>query len=339
MSTQDSTTSNSTVQKSDTKKLDTQKITTHKLVIVGSGPAGLTAAIYAARANLKPVIIEGTAPGGQLMGTTYVENWPGEKSILGPKLMMNMREHAEHFGTEFISGDLTSIDFSQRPFTLKIDDGKEIKAECLIIATGAIPNKLGCPGEDTYWGSGVTTCAVCDGAFYPDKNVVIVGGGDTAMEDASFLKKFTKKITIIQISESLTASYAMQQRVLNDPDITIIYNSTVTEIHGGSDAGNKHVTGITVENKKTGEKKKLEADGVFIAIGLKPNTKPFADHLHVDKGGYIQVKNNTNTSIEGVFAAGDVFDYRYKQAVTSAASGCMAALDAQRYLAELDKID
>jgi len=314
-------------------------IPVRKLVIIGSGPAGLTAAIYAARANLKPVIIEGTAPGGQLIGTTYVENWPGEKSILGPKLMMNMREHAEHFGTEFISGDVTSVNFSQRPFTLTTSEKKEIKTESIIIATGAIPNKLGCPGEDTYWGSGVTTCAVCDGAFYPDKKVVIVGGGDTAMEDASFLKKFTNKITIIQISESLTASYAMQQRVLNDPDITIIYNSTVTEIHGTSDAGSKHVTGITVENKKTGQKSKLEADGVFIAIGLKPNTNPFADHLCLDKGGYIQVKNNTHTSVEGVFAAGDVFDYRYKQAVTSAASGCMAALDAQRYLEESNKTE
>ncbi|MCX5924970.1 MAG: thioredoxin-disulfide reductase [Candidatus Dependentiae bacterium] len=301
-----------------------------KLVIIGSGPAGLTAAIYAARANLQPVVIEGSAPGGQLMGTSYVENWPGEKSILGPKLMMNMRDHAKHFGAQFISENVTSVDFSQRPFTILTERNKEIKAHSVIIATGAVPNRLGCPGEDTYWGSGVTTCAVCDGAFYPDKNVLVVGGGDTAMEDASFLKKFTKKITVVQIMDTLTASHAMKQRILDDPDITVLYNSTVTDIQGDG----QHVTGATILNQKTGEKTTVETDGIFIAIGLKPNTKPFEGQITLNKWGYVQVENNTRTSVEGVFAAGDVFDYRYKQAITSAASGCMAALDAERYLSE-----
>lgn len=303
----------------------------HKLIIVGSGPAGLTAAVYAARANLQPIVIEGNSPGGQLMGTTYVENWPGEKSILGPELMMKMREHAKHFGTQFIAENITSVDFSQQPFTLFTDRKKELKAHCVIIATGAIPNRLGCPGEDTYWGSGVTTCAVCDGAFYPDKNVMVIGGGDTAMEDASFLKKFTKKITLVQIQDTLSASHAMQQRILNDPDITVLYNSTVTEIHGNG----QHVTSATIINKETGKTEQIETDGIFIAIGLKPNTKPFEGQIALNKWGYIEVENNTHTSVKGVFAAGDVFDYRYKQAVTSAGSGCMAALDAERYLSHL----
>jgi len=306
----------------------------HKLIIIGSGPAGLTAAIYAARANLKPIIIEGDSPGGQLMGTSYVENWPGEKSILGPKLMMNMKEHAKQFNTQFISENIVQVDFSQRPFTLITDSKTELKAHSVIIATGAVPNRLGCPGEDMYWGSGVTTCAVCDGAFYPDKQVMVVGGGDTAMEDASFLKKFTKKITIVQILDKLTASHAMQQRVINDPDITILYNSTLDEIQGNG----KHVTSATILDKTTNKITTVPVDGIFIAIGLKPNTTPFKDHLVLNPGGYIKVTDNTKTSVEGVFAAGDVFDYRYRQAVTSAGSGCMAALDAERYLANLNLV-
>jgi thioredoxin reductase (NADPH) len=300
----------------------------HELIIIGSGPAGLTAAIYAARANLKPLVIEGKEPGGQLMGTTAVENWPGEKSILGPTLMINMKEHAKHFGTEFLSESIVKVDFSQRPFIVWTDRDKELKAHSIIVATGAKPNKLNCPGEDTYWGKGVTTCAVCDGAFYADKKVLIVGGGDTAMEDASFMKKFTKDITIVQIKDELTASHAMQKRVLDDPDIEIIYNSTVTEIHGNG----QNVTGATITNQDTGETTELSLDGIFIAIGLKPNTAIFEGQLAMGKWGYLEVENNTRTSVEGVFSAGDVADYRYKQAITSAGSGCMAALDAERYL-------
>lgn len=303
----------------------------HKLVIIGSGPAGLTAAIYAARANLEPIIIDGNDPGGQLMKTSYVENWPGEKSILGPRLMMNMRDHAQHFGTQFIAGMVTDVDFSNSYLKkITIDDTTEIQAHAVIIATGATPKKLHVKGEDKYWGKGVTTCAVCDGAFYPNKKVVVVGGGDTAMEDASFLKKFTKDITIIHILDKFTASHAMQERVINDPDIKVHYNSTVTQFHGND----QHVTGITVAHQITGEETRLDADGVFIAIGLDPNSQPFKKHLMCNKGGWLETIENVNTAIKGVFVAGDVHDYRYRQAITSAGAGCMAALDAERYLSE-----
>jgi thioredoxin reductase (NADPH) len=301
-----------------------------KLIIIGSGPAGLTAGIYASRANLAPLIIEGKNPGGQLMNTSHVENWPGHKSILGPNLMMNIRDHAKHFGCRFVSHEIVKVDFSQRPFTLWTNRDKELKAHSIIIATGASPNKLNVPGEAEYWGKGVTTCAVCDGAFYPDKNVVIVGGGDTAMEDASFMLKFTKKITIIQILDKLTASHAMQQRVLNNPDIKIIYNSTVTEFKGNG----SHVTSVIVKNNKTGAVEEMPFDGAFLAVGLKPNTQPFKGHIELNDWGFINVKNHTQTSVPGIFAAGDVEDYRYRQAITSAGSGCMAALDVEKYLSE-----
>jgi len=302
--------------------------TVHKLIILGSGPAGLTAAVYAARGNLKPIVIDGATPGGQLLGTTYVENWPGEKSILGPKLMQNMREHAQHFGTEFLSETVIKVDFTKKPFTLWTDQNKELQSHAIIIATGAVPNKLGCPGETKYWGKGVTVCAVCDGAFYSNKKVLVVGGGDTAMEDASFLKKFTNAITIVQIEDKLTASHAMQQRVINDPDITIMYTSTITEIIGNND----HVTGVTITNKKTNETKTMDIDGIFVAIGLRPSTEIFKNQLAMDAYGYLQVENNTKSSVDGIFIAGDVADYRYRQAITAAGSGCMAALDVERYL-------
>lgn len=299
------------------------------LIIIGSGPAGLTAAVYAARANLKPLIIEGYNPGGQLTSTSFVENWPGEKSILGPQLMMQMRDHALHFGAEIITEAVTAVNFSQRPFNIKTDLGNVFEAKSIIIATGANPKKLNCPGESIYWSKGVTTCAVCDGAFYPNKKVVVIGGGDTAMEDASFLKKFTKDITIVHILEKFTASYAMQQRVLNDTDITKIYESTVKEFHGND----KHLTGLTIYNTKTNKETRLDADGVFIAIGLSPNTAPFKGELEMDHMGYIKVHDHVRTSVPGVFAAGDVHDYKYRQAITSAGAGCMAALEAERFLA------
>lgn len=299
-----------------------------KVVIIGSGPAGLTAAIYTSRAFLKPLVIEGSTPGGQLIGTTAVENWPGEKSIMGPKLMMNMKEHAQHFGTEFKSSTITNVDLQQRPFSLTTHKGDTILTHSLIIATGASPNKLGCPGEKEYWGKGVTTCAVCDGAFYPNKKVVIVGGGDTAMEDASFMTKFTEDITIVHILDKLTASPSMQKRVLDNPKIKLIYNHTISEIKGNG----KHVTEIVISNQKTGESKTLTTDVVFLAIGQKPNTSLFKGQLELDHMGYIKQFSGTKTSIEGVFVAGDVADYQYRQAITSAGTGCMAALDAQRYL-------
>ncbi|HSC24786.1 MAG TPA: thioredoxin-disulfide reductase [Candidatus Babeliales bacterium] len=304
----------------------------HKLIIIGSGPAGLTAAIYAARANIEPIVIDGDEPGGQLVKTSYVENWPGEKSILGPKLMMNMRDHAQYFGTQFIAGKVTKVDFSQNPFTVTVNNKFSLQAHAIIIATGATPKRLKIPGEDVYWGKGVTTCAVCDGAFYKDKKVVVIGGGDTAMEDASFLKKFTKNITIVHILDKFTASHAMQQRVVNDADIKIYYNSTATEFHGDEN----HLTAVTITDQLTGEKIKLEADGAFIAVGLNPNSAPFKDCITCNKGGFVEIVNQTRTNIEGVFAAGDVHDYRYRQAITSAGAGCMAALDAERYLSELE---
>ncbi len=303
----------------------------HELVIIGSGPAGLTAGIYAARANLSPLIIDGTMPGGQLMRTSMVENWPAQKSILGPKLMMDMREHATHFGAQFLAESITRADFTKQPFTLETDRKTILQARSVILATGASPNKLGCPGEEQYWGKGVTTCAVCDGAFYKDRKTMVIGGGDTAMEDASFLKKFTKDVIIVQITEKLTASHAMQQRVLNDSDIKIMYESTVSAFEGDG----SHVTHAIVENKKTGEKTKIAADGVFLAIGLKPNTAPFAGQVALTPQGYVHVENTTHTSVPGVFTAGDVQDFRYRQAITSAGSGCMAALDAERYLKSL----
>jgi len=305
-------------------------ILVHSLIIIGSGPAGLTAAIYASRAMLNPLVLEGNNPGGQLMGTTYVENYPSHPSILGPALMSAMRQQAQQFGTQFLAQSVTKVDFSKKPFTLWTDTQQELKADCVIVATGASPLKLGCPGEDAYWGKGVTVCAVCDGFFYQNKKVLVIGGGDTAMEDASFLKKFTSDITIIQIMDSLTASEPLKKRILNDPDITVLYNSTVTHMQGDG----SRVTSVTIKNTKTGATSTLSADGIFIAIGQKPNTAPFVGQLALNNYGYLAVENHTRTSVEGVFAAGDVFDYRYRQAITAAGSGCMAALDAERYLKE-----
>ncbi len=309
------------------------KIDIEQLIIIGSGPAGLTAAIYASRSNLHPLLIEGSTPGGQLMNTTAVENWPGNISIMGPKLMMNMKEHAQHFGTQFVSGEVVKVDLTKRPFTLVTNKKRELKAHSVVVAAGAVPNRLNIPGEDTYWGRGVTTCTVCDGAFYPDKPVIIVGGGDTAMESASFMTKFTDKITIVHILDKLTASSAMQKRVLDNPKIKIIYNSTVTNI-SGTDKG---ITSATITEQKTGKQTKLDVNAVFIAIGYSPNTAIFKGQLEMNNRGYLTVKDHTHTSIEGIFAAGDIADYRYRQAITSAGSGCMAAIDAERWLSKMGK--
>ncbi|HSW73685.1 MAG TPA: thioredoxin-disulfide reductase [Candidatus Limnocylindria bacterium] len=300
-----------------------------KLIIIGSGPAGLTAGIYASRANLAPFIFEGKQPGGQLTGTSYVENWPGQKSILGTELMMQMRDHAKHFGCTLVSQEIVKVDFSKRPFTLWTHKNQEFTADAIIIATGASPKKLGIPGEQEYWGKGVTTCAVCDGAFYRDKKVIIVGGGDTAMEDAHFMTKFTDDITIVHILDAFTASHAMQQHVVNNPKIKVVYNSTITTVQGNG----SHVTSATITNHKTETSQEVPVDGIFIAVGLNPNTKPFEDQLDLTSYKYIKVHNHTRTSVEGVFVAGDVSDDRYRQAITSAGAGCMAALDAERFLA------
>lgn len=301
----------------------------HPLIIIGSGPAGLTAGIYAGRAKLNPIILDGSTPGGQLMGTSMVENWPGSTRIMGPELMINMRKQAVECGAQIISGTVVKAELTQgAPFRLWTDKGQELLCSSLIIATGATPKRLGSPGEDKYWGKGVTTCAVCDGAFYQGKKVIIVGGGDTAMEDASFMTKFTDDITVVHILDRLTASAAMQERVVQDPKIKIIYSSTLTEIKGDG----SRVTAAVIQNTQTKETQEMAVDGIFVAIGLTPNTAPFKGQLAMNHYGYITVTNETATSIKGVFAAGDVTDDKYRQAITSAGSGCKAALDAERFL-------
>jgi thioredoxin reductase (NADPH) len=304
----------------------------NKLIIIGSGPAGLTAAIYAARAQLSPLLFEGTKPGGQLMGTSMVENWPGENAILGPALMMKMRSQAKNLGTEFNSEAVLSVTKTTEAghyFTVTTPKNS-YQAKAVIIATGSTPRRLGCPGEDKLWGKGVTTCAVCDGAFYKDKPVVIIGGGDTAMEDASFMTKFTKNITVIHILDKLTASVAMQERVINNPDIKIIYNSTVVEF-----IGDGHLRSVKCKNMQTKTESIIPAEAAFLAIGLTPNTSFLPPELQKTDYGHIIVEcDKSITSIEGLFACGDVTDAVYRQAIVAAGTGCKAALDAEKYLAK-----
>lgn len=308
----------------------------HKLIIIGSGPAGLTAAIYTGRANLQPLVIDGRAPGGQLMGTTIVENWPGEKRIMGPELMSKMREHATACGAEFLSEEVVGIERQNDSFKLQTSTSGSLEATAIIIASGASPKKLRIPGEDTYWGKGVTTCAVCDAALYANKSVVVVGGGDTAMEEALFLTKYTDNITIVQILDRLTASYAMQQPVLANSKIKLLYGSAVTEVKGDG----QRVQGVVITERASKQQKTLPADGVFIAIGQVPNTQFLQGLIDLDGHGYVRLqeaKTNgfsllTATSVPGIFAAGDVADPRYRQAISSAGAGCMAALDVERYL-------
>ncbi len=301
----------------------------HKVVIIGAGPAGLTAGIYAARANLNPVIIEGPKPGGQLMGTTVVENWPGSESIMGPELMINMQNHTKKFNVTTLSGSVTKVNLSEKPFTVTIDNQKEIQAHSIIIASGATPNRLNCPGEQEFWGKGVSTCVTCDGAFYKDQDVVVVGGGDSSMEGASFLNRNGNRVTIVHIGEKLSASHAMQERVLNNDSFNIIYNSTVSAIHGKDGK----IVGVTITNVTTKQTQELKTTGVFLAIGLKPNTDIFDGKLDRTKFGHIQVTDLVKTSVPGVFACGDVQDPKYRQAIVSAGFGCIAALEAERYLA------
>lgn len=300
----------------------------HDLIIIGSGPAGLTAGIYAGRARLKTLIVQGKAPGGQLMGTTYVNNWPGEKSILGPELMMKIQDHAVHAGCDTLPETIVSMDITRRPFILTTHRGKELSANALIIATGSVPRKLNCPGESEYWGKGVTSCAVCDAALYQDKQVVIVGGGDSAMEFVFALAKYTKKITVIHIRETLTAAPVLQQRLKDYSHVKFIFSSTVTTIQGTDN----HVTGVMITDLKTNKQSIVPTDGVFLAIGLLPNSSIVKGKLELTEQEYIKVTKTNHTSIPGIFAAGDVIDSDYRQAISSAGSGCMAALEAERYL-------
>lgn len=298
------------------------------VVIIGSGPAGLTAAIYAARAELKPIVITGMQPGGQLTQTTVVENFPGfPDGIMGPDLMEQMRKQAEKFGTRFVNEEVKAVDFMNKPFTIKTDS-QEIKAKAVIIATGATAKWLGVPGEQRLMGRGVSGCATCDGFFFKGKDVVVVGGGDTAIEDAVFLTKFANSVTIIHRRNELRASKAMQEKAFKNQKIKFIWDSVVTEI-----LGEEKVTGIRIKNIKTGEEKEMKIDGVFVAIGHSPATKLFEGQLEIEEG-YIVKKENTETSVKGVFVAGDVADRRYKQAIAAAGEGCKAAIDAERYLQE-----
>ncbi len=274
-------------------------------------------------------MIAGPKPGGQLMGTTLIENWPGTESIMGPQLMIEMQNHAQKCQAKILDGSVTNIDFSQKPFSITIDGNKTLQAHSVIIASGATPNKLSCPGEEQFWGKGVSTCVTCDGAFYKNQPVVVVGGGDSGMEAASFLHRNGNKVTLIHIGEQLTASHAMQQRVLNKDDITIMYNSTVSAIHGKDGK----IFAVTVINGKSQEKYELQTNAVFLAIGLKPNTEIFKDQLERSKFGHLIVHDLVKTSVPGVFACGDVQDPKYRQAIVSAGFGCIAALEAERYLA------
>jgi len=298
------------------------------VIIIGSGPAGLTAAVYSGRADLKPLMIEGFEAGGQLMLTTDVENYPGFiDGIMGPELMERMRKQASRFGTEYLTENVTSVDFSQRPFVVKTSD-ETYKARAVIISTGASAKMLNVPGEKELLGHGVSTCATCDGFFFRDQELLIVGGGDSAMEEAIFLTKFASKVTVVHRREELRASKIMQQRAMDNPKIEFLWNSVITELVGE----NGKLKGANIKNVKTGEDSFVEAGGAFVAIGHTPNTSLFEDHLELD-GGYIKTAGETTeTSVPGVFAAGDVVDYRYRQAITAAGMGCEAAMDAERWL-------
>lgn len=302
---------------------------TRKVIIIGTGPAGLTAAIYAARADLKPLILEGHEPGGQLTLTTEVENFPGfEHGVMGPELMGTMKKQAARFNAEFLSLMCTDIDLSKRPFKVTASNGESYLAETVIISTGASAKWLGLPKEKELTGRGVSTCATCDGFFYRDKIVHIVGGGDTAMEDATFITKFAKKVYVVHRKDTLRASKPMQERAFNNPKIEFIWNSAVTEILSNENG----VSGIVVENLITGDKQQRETDGLFYAIGHTPNTAFLKNQITCDNHGFILTTNGPETNISGVFACGDVQDSYYRQAITAAGSGCQAAIKAERFL-------
>lgn len=302
---------------------------TRKTIIVGTGPAGLTAAIYSARADLKPLILEGHEPGGQLTLTTEVENFPGfEHGVMGPELMMNMKKQAARFNAEFKPLMCTDIDLQKRPFTVTASNGEKYLADTVIISTGASAKWLGLPNEKELTGRGVSTCATCDGFFYRDKIVHVVGGGDTAMEDATFITKFAKKVYIVHRKDTLRASKPMQERAMNNPKIEFLWDSAVVEIK----ANESGVSGIVVENLKTGKKEERATDGLFYAIGHTPNTAFLKGQLDLDDHGFIKTKNGPETNIQGVFACGDVQDSYYRQAITAAGSGCQAAIKAERFL-------
>ena len=309
----------------------------HEVVVIGSGPAGLTAALYAARANLRPLLIEGLEAGGQLMLTTMVENWPGFRDgIMGPDLMGEMRAQAERFGTEVLQGNVTAVDLKHRPFTIEIEGGRKITTAALIIATGASARWLEIGSDRKLSGRGVSTCATCDGYFFRGRPIAVVGGGDSAMEEAVYLTKFASKVTVIHRRDTLRASKIMQDKAFANPKIDFVWDSEVIDV---ADLEKGEVTHLVLRNLKTGQTSQLAIDGVFIAIGHTPNTSLFKGQVDLDPTGYIVTDGGTRTNIPGVFAAGDVQDHVYRQAITAAGSGCMAAIDAERYLESLPAVD
>ena len=306
-----------------------------KVIIIGSGPAGLTAALYAGRANLSPLVFEGQQPGGQLTITTEVENYPGfPEGIMGPQLMDSIRAQAQRFGAETVFKSVESVDLSKRPFKVIADD-EEYFGETIIIATGATAKLLNIPSEAEYMGYGVSACATCDGFFFKNQHVVIVGGGDTAMEEAAYLTKHAARVTVVHRRNELRASKAMVEKAKKNPKIDFIWDSVVDEVLGGNEGGHKKFTGVRLKNMKTNVMTEFKCDGLFLAIGHQPNTKLFEGALDMDAVGYLKTKpHSTATNIAGVFAAGDVADPKYRQAISAAGSGCMAAIDAERFLSE-----
>jgi len=302
----------------------------HRVVIIGSGPAGLTAALYTARANLRPLLIEGLEAGGQLMLTTMVENWPGFRDgIMGPDLMAEMRAQAERFGAEIVQGNVKSVDLKQRPFPIALADGRSVLADALIIATGASARWLDIGSDRKLSGHGVSTCATCDGYFFRGKPIAVVGGGDSALEEATYLTRFASKVILIHRRDTLRASKIMQDKAFANPKIEFMWDSEIASVN---DVTKGEVTGVTVRNVNTGALTEVPLDGVFIAIGHTPNTSLFKGQLELDANGYIVTHDGSRTSVPGVFAAGDVQDHVYRQAITAAGSGCMAAIDAERFL-------
>lgn len=301
----------------------------YDVLIIGSGPAGYTAGVYTSRARLATLIISGTLPGGQLMTTSEVENYPGfPNGIFGPELMMNMRQQAERFGAIVVDDEVTKVDFKKKPFLITTHSEK-YTAEAVIVCTGASPRKLGIDAEQQFGGRGVSYCATCDGPFFKGEDIVVVGGGDTALEEATFLTKFGKSVKIVHRRDSLRASKILQDKALENPKIEFMWNNVVSDIKG-----DKKVNTVLIRDIKTGKEKTIKAGGLFVAIGHEPNTSIFQGNLELDDKGYIVLKDHTKTSVEGVFAAGDVHDHRYRQAVTAAGFGCMAAIDVERWLSE-----
>lgn len=308
-----------------------------KCLIIGSGPAGYTAAIYAARADLKPIIYEGLQPGGQLTTTTEVDNFPGyPDGIDGPSMMEDMKKQAARFGTDVRWGMVTEVDTTRRPYKVKVDDGKEIEAETIIISTGATAKYIGLESEEKFKGGGVSACATCDGFFYKGRDVAVIGGGDTAAEEATYLANMCRKVYLIHRRDELRASKAMQKRVFNTPNIEILWDTEVKEIVGTEEGFTKALNGAILVNNKTGKESKIDIEGFFVAIGHTPNTGLFKGKLEMDETGYLITKpDSTATNLPGIFAAGDVQDKHFRQAITAAGTGCMAAMESERFLGEL----